>query len=633
MIAYMSLRLLSVLVVSATFCHAQSGVISTVIGTGTVGASGDGGAGANAQLNTPNGVAVDAAGNVYIADSANSRIRKVLTSDFTQTIAGCGPPPACLDQSEGRLAGSTAIFSPWDVVVDAAGNYYFTDSGLHRIRRVGTNGILTNYAGSGAPGVSSSGFSGDGGPASAAKLNNPVGLAVDAQGNIYVADLNNQRIRKIDTSGIITTIAGSGTVNANLGAAGGFSGDGGPATSARLYSPHGVGVDGAGNVYIADTTNYRIRKVTPAGIITTVAGTGTVTIPILNNLGDGGPATSATLIPWDVKPDAAGNLYISDWLGHRIRKVDASTGIITTVAGTGTAGFSGDRGPATSAAINGPTGLTLDAQGTVYFADSLNHRIRKISAPPLGPPAIRTTNPVVPAFLGNAGFSSNMYVEIYGENFSRVSRLWSGGDFNGVNAPTSLEGVRVTVNNKPAFIYYVSPGQININVPEDTVTGPVALRVETAQGAGNAVTVTRSRLSPTLLTASSFKIGGKQYVVALTPNFASYIGRPNMIPGIAFVVPKPGDTVSIYALGLGPTNPPTQAGVTASQNSEVSLPLQIKIGGVEATVSFKGLLQGSIGLYQLNVVIPSGVAAGDQTIELTVDGVKNEQNLTIVVGP
>ena len=628
----MPLRTLAVLAFSIVLCHAQSGAIHTVAGTGVAGASGDGGPGANAQLNTPNGVALDAAGNLFIADYSNARIRKLLTTDFMQTIAGCGLPPACLDQSEGRLAGSTLIFNPWDVVVDAAGNFYFPDSGLHRIRKVSTSGILTNYAGSGAAGVSSAGFTGDDGPAIAAKLNNPVGMAVDAQGNIYVADLNNQRVRKIDTAGIITTIAGSGAVNANLGTAGGFSGDDGPAASARLNSPHGVGVDAQGNVYIADTTNYRIRKVTPAGVITTVAGTGQVTIPFLNNLGDGGPATKATLVPWDVKPDAAGNLYISDWLGHRIRRIDAATGIITTVAGTGTAGFSGDGGPAASAEINSPTGLTVDAQGNVYFADSLNHRIRKIDAPPPGPPAIRSTNPVVPSFLGNAGFSSNMYVEIYGENFSRVTRLWSGADFIGANAPTSLEGVRVTVNNKPAFIYYVSPGQININVPEDTATGPVPVRVETAQGPSNTVTVSRSRLSPTLLTVPSFKIGGKQYVVALTPDFASYIGRPGMIPGVAFVAPKPGDTVSIYALGLGPTNPTTTAGVTAAQNSDVSLPLQIKIGGVDAIVSFKGLLQGTIGLYQLNVVIPS-LPAGDQSIELTVDGVRNDQNLTIVLGP
>ena len=286
-----------------------------------------------------------------------------------------------------------------------------------------------------------------------------------------------------------------------------------------------------------------------------MAGTGNITIPILGNLGDGGPATNATFIPWDVKADAAGNLYISDWLGHRIRKVDAATGIITTIAGTGTAGFSGDGAAAAGSAINGPTGLTVDSQGNVYFADSLNHRIRKINAPPLGPPAIRSTNPVVPSFLGNAGFSSNMYLEIYGVNFSRTTRLWGAPTFSGPNAPTVLDGVRVTVNSKPASVYYVSPGQININVPEDA-TGPVAIRVQTSEGLSNPVTVTRSRLSPTLLTTTLFKIGGKQYVVALTPNFASHRPWPNMIAGVPFWLPKPGDTVSI-ALGLGPTNPAT----------------------------------------------------------------------------
>jgi uncharacterized protein (TIGR03437 family) len=169
-------------------------------------------------------------------------------------------------------------------------------------------------------------------------------------------------------------------------------------------------------------------------------------------------------------------------------------------------------------------------------------------------------------------------------------------------------------------------------VPEDTVTGSVAVQVSTAEGASNIVTVTRSRLSPTMLTTPAFSIAGKQYVVALTPDFAAYIGRPNMLPGVSFVAPRPGSTVLIYALGLGPTTPATQAGVTASQNSNVALDLQVKIGGVEASVPFKGLLQGTIGLYQLNVVIPN-VAAGDQKIEVTVDGVKNEQDLNIVVGP
>ena len=594
------------------------GQISTIIGTGIAGSGGDGGPGKSAQVNSPYGVTVDAVGNVYVADYANSKIRRLQNNDFMQTMAGCGTVSvSCIDQTEGRLAGATAIFSPWDVVVDPSGSFYFPDSGLNRIRKVTNPGfLLSNYAGT------SAGFSGDGGAAINARLKNPIGLALDSSGNLYFSDHDNQRVRKITPAGVISTVAGTGVA--------GYSGDGGQATSAQLNAPHGLAVDTAGNLYIADTTNYRIRKVTTAGIITTVAGNGT--IPFGSDIGDNNLATSAGVVPWDVEVDEAGNLYISDWLYSRIRKVTANNGVITTVAGTGVAGFSGDGGPATSAALNSPTGLALDSQGNIYVADTGNHRIRKINAPPQGPPVIRTTNPVVPSFMGKAGFSSNMYVEIYGSNFARSSRIWTGADFSGANAPTTLNGVSVTVNGKPAFVYYASPTQININVPEDAVTGSVPIQVRTAEGNSNIVTVSRSRLSPTMLTTPAFAIGGKQYVVALTPNFASYIGRPNMIPGVSFVAPKPGDIVSIYALGLGPTSPATQAGITASQNSSVALSLQVKIGTVEANVPFKGLLQGTIGLYQLNVEIPN-VAAGDQKIELTVDGVKNEQDLTIVVGP
>jgi uncharacterized protein (TIGR03437 family) len=190
--------------------------------------------------------------------------------------------------------------------------------------------------------------------------------------------------------------------------------------------------------------------------------------------------------------------------------------------------------------------------------------------------------------------------------------------------------VSVTVNNKPAFIYYASPTQININVPDDTATGPVELKISTSSGTVF-TTMTRTRLSPSLQSVPQFNIGGKQYVVALTTNFASYIGRPNMLAGVNFVAAKPGDIVTIYALGLGPTNPATPAGVAASAAGNVTLPLQLKIGGVPATVQFAGVVQGSIGLYQLNVVIPN-VLAGDQAMELSVDGVTNNQNLYIVVG-
>ncbi len=293
------------------------------------------------------------------------------------------------------------------------------------------------------------------------------------------------------------------------------------------------------------------------------------------------------------------------------------------------AGAAGDGGPAVRAQVNQPTGMTFDADGNLYLADRLNVKIRKISPPPL--PTIAAGNAVVSAFMGRAGFSSNSYVEIYGSNFSTTARTWAGGDFNGANAPTSLDGVSVTVNGKPAFMFFISPGQININTPDDTAIGPVAVQVRTPLGLSNATMVNRSRISPTLQTVPQFNVGGRQHVVALTPDFATFIGNPGMLAGVAFAAAKPGDAVVLYALGCGPTSPPTPAGLLAAQNSSLALPFELRIGGVPAPVTFAGLVGATIGLYQFNIVIPP-VAAGDQPIDLVVDGVGNAQNLVIAIG-
>lgn len=602
----------------------QAGFIFTVAGTGVPTFSGDLGLATQASLNFPYGVAIDKSGNIYIADYLNARIRQVSPAGIIQTVAGCGPVTItctfATNFGEGGLATAVAISSPWSVTVDAAGNIYFPDNSINRIRKVTPNGIMTTYAGSG----SSPGFSGDGGLAINAVLNNPGGLTVDAGGNLYFVDRGNNRIRRVDNTGIITTVAGNGSP--------GYNSDNIAATTASLSGPQGVGVDAAGNLYIADTNNYRVRKVSRDGVITTVAGSGVATVPGINPVGDGGLATSATLVPWDVKADAAGNLYISDWQGQRIRRVGAFTNIITTIAGNGSQGFTGDGGPAITAFINLPTGLALDSIGTVYFADNGNSRVRKVNPVQAGPPALRQTDPVLPSFLGQAGLSSNMYAEIYGENFTDSARTWTTGDFSGPNAPTSLNDVRVTVNGKPAFLSYVSPMQINVNLPDDTATGPIAVRVTNPQGNTGTVMINRNSVSPTLQTVPEFNILGAQYVVAYTTNFKSFIGHPNSLTNVSFVTARPGDIVIIYALGLGPTSPATSAGVVTAQSAQLTLPFEVKIGGVRAGVLFAGAIQGSIGLYQLNIVIPS-VPAGDRKIELSVDGVDNNQNLFIVVGP
>ena len=247
-------------------------------------------------------------------------------------------------------------------------------------------------------------------------------------------------------------------------------------------------------------------------------------------------------------------------------------------------------------------------------------------------PTIDTTsNAVLPAFLGKTGFTSNSYLEIHGQNLATTTRTWAGGDFTGANAPTTVDNVKVTVNGIPAFVYYVSPTQININTPDDTANGSALIQVQNALGFSNTVSSTRARVAPALQSVPQFLVGGKQYVVAQTPDFKSFIGKPNLLQGVPFTPAKPGDSIIVYALGCGPTNPLTPAGVVASQNSALALPFRINIGGVQADVAFGGIAANTIGLYQFNVTIPN-VQPGDQPIELIVDGVPNAQNLVITIG-
>jgi sugar lactone lactonase YvrE len=337
-----------------------TGVIATVAGSGMAGFAGDGGPATNASMSPGTGLAIDAAGHLLIAD--NNRIRRVDgTTGIITTVMGNGTHRF---SGDGEPATSASLASPFGLAVDAVGNLFIADYDNNRIRRVGgTTGIITTVTGNGM-----ASFSGDGGPAASATVAHSYGVAVDAVGNLFIADSGNSRIRRVDgTTGIITTVAGNGFP--------GFSGDGGPATGASLSFPSGVAVDAAGNLLIADFLNHRIRRVNgTTGIITTVAGNG-----IKAFSGDGGPATSASLIlPFALAVDAAGNLFIADTYDHRIRRVDGTTGIITTVTGDGTANFSGDEGPATSATLAKPYGVAVDAVGNLFIADTGNSRIRRV---------------------------------------------------------------------------------------------------------------------------------------------------------------------------------------------------------------------------------------------------------------
>ncbi len=325
---------------------------------------------ASTNIDLPRGLVVDAAGNQYIAAWHQNRVFRVSRNGQLAVVAGNG---IAAFSGDGGPATEAGLNAPSGVALDRSGNIYIADGANYRIRRVdAATGTITTVAGNG-----SYGFSGDGGPATAARMDFPYGLAVDGAGNLYVADGANNRIRRIDgTTGIITTVAGNGSK--------GYSGDGGPATSASLSWPSGVAVDGRGNLYIADTgryrlkdtPNYRIRRVDAAtGIITTVAGNGTY-----GYSGDGGLATAASLAqPYGLAIDRLGNLYIADTYNNRIRRVDAVTGIITTVAGNGSSGFNGDGKMATDASMH-PYAVALDTDGNLYVADYYSNRVRQVAA-------------------------------------------------------------------------------------------------------------------------------------------------------------------------------------------------------------------------------------------------------------
>ena len=340
-------------------------IIVAFAGTGVSGSSGDGGLALNARFSSPRGLAFDTAGNLYIADISNHRIRKVdKVTGIVTKIAGTSQG----FWGDGGLATNARLNSPEGVTADQAGDIYIADTANCRIRKVAAaTGIITTYAGTGTCGFNPPG---DGGLAINARLNRPRDVVVDSNGNLYIADTSNCRIRRVDAvTGFISTFAGRGNCN--------LSGDGGLATDARINRPRGLAFDTAGDLYIADRSNHRIRKVNMiTKIISTVAGTSG------GFLGDGGLAINARLNqPQGVAINQFGTIYIADTSNRRIRKVDPATGIITTHAGTGTAGNTGDGGLATAAQLNAPAMVLAydDVDGHIMISDTNNNRVREVT--------------------------------------------------------------------------------------------------------------------------------------------------------------------------------------------------------------------------------------------------------------
>jgi len=719
---------------------APDGSIQTVAGTGVAGYAGDGGPAGAALLNQPYGLAMDKAGNLYIADLGNARVRKVAIDGSIQTVAGGGKLPAT-STGQGGPATSAQLMQPRNVAVDASESLYISDFAANQVYQVAANGTLTLLAGTGT-----AGFSGVGTSALLAELNAPAGLAVDSTGALYFADSGNNLVRKvydgviinvfntpgptgvaldstgmlyiaaasyfgtvvqpipgvasaedvtvdsagdiyftagvfvmkIPSGGTVTTIAGSGT-SPN------FGGDGGPATSAQLYSPSGIAVDSSGNWYIADTSNNRIRMVTPTGVISTIVGTGDATvlsspqgiaIDSSNNLyiADTGnnvvrertPAGTMTTIatglnvPVSVAVDAQGLVYIADSSNNRIAQVTAAgtvstfakiaaplavavdasgnvvvaaanqiwniasdgtstsltsgltspggmafasdgtlliadtganvirqlstAGVLTAIAGTGTAGFSGDGGSALAAQLNAPAGIAIGANGTILIADSGNNRIRTLTASTVA--AQTTTVTLVnAASLAPGGIAPGEIVTIFGAGFD----------------PTNT---KLLFEGQAATLFYTDATQINALAPVGLAansTTALSIVVDGAALTGPSVPVVAA--APGIFTVS----GGTGQAAANNQD-----GSLNSALNPA----ARGSVVSLYATGQGSATD----GIT------------LTIAGYTAPLLYAGAAPGFPGLMQINAQIPSGfLPPGIQAVVLTVGGVVSQAGVTLAI--
>jgi uncharacterized protein (TIGR03437 family) len=615
-------------VLSTALCRAQTPpvfTITTIAGTGpgsgitSAGYTGDGGAATSAELHGPTGVVLDSSNNLYIADQANNVIRKVSGGNIS-TVAGVlsttGSAGTAGYSGDGGQATIAEINFPDSLAVDSKGNFYFSDVLNGAVRMVNSSGVISTFAGSSAQG---SGFSGDGGLATNASLDKPAGLTIDSAGNVYIADSGNFRIREVTASnGDINSIAGTGNE--------GFYNGGGVATAAHLDGTREIAIDAAGDLYLADSINNEVRKVViSSGAISTVAGSAAA---MAGFSGDEGLATNALLNhPDGVAVDSAGNLYICDTFNQRIRMVTPD-GNIHTIAGTGAPGFSGDGGAALSAQFDEPVSLSVDAAGNLYVADLGNNVIRKLtpSSGPGKPPAaplIRSSNGVISAsdFGALSSVAPGSWIEIYGSNLAPATRSWclvppatatcKVSDFTGIEAPTALNLTNVSVDGKAAFIEYISPTQVNAQVPGTVGLGSKPVTVSTPAGTSPAFSININLQEPGLYAPAPFQIVGKQYVGALFTDLTTYVFPTGSFSGIASRPAKSGDTIVLYGIGFGPVpgNPPGQIPQAANGLTLPILP-KFYFGGVEAQVTYAGLAPSFIGLYQFNVVVPA-VAASD----------------------
>jgi trimeric autotransporter adhesin len=559
----------------------SGGVFARVAGTGLQSYSGDGGAASIAQLNTPTNVAIDSAGALYIADALNHRIRKMTPGGSIVTVAGTGVAGF---SGDGKLAVNAQLNSPHGVAVDSSGTIYIADTNNNRVRVVTPEGVIYTLAGNG-----NAGFFGDGGMAILGALHAPQAIAVDRNGNFYIADTLDHRVRKVTQDNTITTIAGNGIA--------GFSGDGGTGANAALNLPVSLALDDNGNIFIADQGNGRIRRVTSTGTISTVAGNGNTPESQLYN-------------PSGVVVDAQGNVDIAD-SGHNLIRQAFSGGLIT-IAGSGGCCYSGDGGLATAAQFNSPGGMAMDPSGILYVADTGNNAIRQLVAG-------AAVNPSIISIVSSASnlsgpIAPGEVVTIAGVALGPPQLVPGNVTADGLVA-TVLSGTTVSFNGIPAPIIYTSGTQVSAVVPFALdVTRPNAVVMVQYRGQQPAqFTVPVAAVAPALFTLDYSGTG--QALAFNQDGSANGNCAPNL-PGTPVhpaCYPAPPNTlINLFFTGAGQTSPAGVDGqiLTGSLPSPV-LPVSVKIGGVQAVVLFTSGVAGEVsGIMQVQAQIPPGITPG-----------------------
>jgi uncharacterized protein (TIGR03437 family) len=572
----------------------SGGTISTVAGSGILSYSGDGGTATKAQLNTPGGVAVDAAGNIYISDTGNNVVRQVTAKGVISTFAGTGTAGF---SGDGSAANKAQLNGPQGVAVDNAGNVYIADAGNLRVRVVGTNGNISTFAGSGSPG-----YTGDGGPATSAKFYLPGAVSTDKSGNVYIADFQACVVRKVVASGTISTVAGNGGC--------GYGGDGGPATAALLNDPAGIGLDPSGNLYITELGDNRVRMVSTTGTITTIAGNGAD-----GYTGESVPALSSKLAaPNGVVADASGNVYIS-MAGNRIMQV-AGGGILATLAGTGAPGYSGDGGPATAALFNSPSGIAMDSSGRFYIADATNNAVRMLVFSGYGNSISAITNGASGA---TGAIAPGEIVVIYGSNLG--PQLFTPEQVvNNVVTPV-LAGTRVMFNGTPAPILYTWTTQVSAVVPFGITGSTAQVTAQYGNQTSPPISVPVAPTSPALFSADSSGQGQ-----ALATNADGSNNSPSN-PAAA------GSVIGLYATGVGPLSPSVPDGtIIFPPLPNTTLPVSVTIGGQPAIAhSATGTPNNVAGTVLIYVAIPAGVSGSAVPVVIQAGGLSSPSGVTIAV--